>query len=418
MEYRIREVSRKLEIPPSTIRYWEAEFAEVLKPKRTNGGQRRYSEKEIQQLIEIKQLVHVNSRTIEQAKRLLKNGNADDEAIDWQKKTILITGGTGVFGGRFCEYMLRRHTPRAIRLYSRGETKHTELAGKFGDDLVRYCIGDVRDPDRLKRAMEGVDVVIHAAALKQAYLCEFNPFETVKTNIQGAQNVIDAAIDAGVKKVIALSSDTAVTPHSLYAVTKLCAEKIFIQGNTYSGSRGTVFSCIRLPELLSRKGRLIDIFRSQRKHGVLYIEDSEMTRFWPDFQRSAESTLNALCRMHGGEIFVPAATSIKVRDLAAALAPDCPIEITGLGRGERRHAVLITEEEGRNTVLDHENLYTILSDHTDVKQYTAPRYNRMPDGFSYDSGSNRNRLSPQELKRFINETYAPEPDFLLDKMIS
>lgn len=181
MEYRIREVSRKLEIPPSTIRYWETEFAEILKPKRTDGGQRRYSEKEIQQLFEIKQLVHVNSRTIEQAKRLLQNGNDDVEVIDWPKKTVLITGGTGAFGSGLCEYILNRHHPRAIRLLSRGETKQNELVGKLGDDLVRYCIGDVRDADRLKRAMEGVDVVIHGAALKQAYLCEFNPFETVKT---------------------------------------------------------------------------------------------------------------------------------------------------------------------------------------------------------------------------------------------
>ena len=398
MEYRIRQVSEKLEVPESTLRYWEMEFVEIIKPRRTHGRQRRYSDKDVEQLLQIKELLHLKNRTIEQARHLLKSGNDDFERINWEKKSILLTGGTGVFGRHFCKFMLEKHTPRVIRILSRNGLKQHEMCREFGEEKVRYFLGDVREADRLKRAMEGVDIIVHAAELKHIPACEFNPFEAVKTNINGAQNIIDAAIDAGVNKVIALSTDMAVNPVNLYGATKLCAEKIFIQGNAYSGSRGTRFSCIRFSDALVSRRNVLDLFQSQKKTGILSIGDPEMTRFWPDLQDSAGCVLRALCQMQGGEIFVPMAPSIMVTDLGAVIAPECRIRITGMNQGEKLHTLLITEEEARNTVLN-KDMYIILSDNAAQGGYASSEYTRMPAGFAYTSHKNNSWLYIPDLKR-------------------
>ncbi len=400
MEYRIQEISQILQVPPSTVRFWETEFSNVIKPARTQGGQRRFSDQDIEYLKRIKELLHIKKQTIAQVKDLFQSGNGDKEKIEWERKTILLTGGTGTFGYNFCRFMLENHPPRAIRIFSRGELKQKDPSGDSGDDLIRYCLGDVREPERLRRAMEGVDLVIHAAALKQFFLCEFNPFETVKTNILGAQNVIDAAIDVGVKKVIALSSDMAVNPTSLYGTTKLCAEKMFIQGNVYSGARGTAFSCIRLPELLTRKGNLLDAFRAQRKTGSLCVSDPEMTRFWPDLRRSAESVLKAFVAMRGGEIFVPLSPSIRVMDLAEAFAPECRIKIIGMGQAERLHSTLISPEESRNSIRNEE-MFVLLSDL--FTGDSGQEESRSEAEFSYESRGNNDWLSIPELQESLPE---------------
>jgi len=359
MQYKIQKVSEKLDVPKSTVRFWETEFPELVKPKRTNGGQRRYSEKDISNLQKIKNLLHHKNRTIDQARIILKQGNADVGKIDWQKQSILLTGGTGSFGKHFCKVMLEKYHPKVIRIYSRDELKQHEMRQTFGDDVIRYFIGDVRDADRLRRAMEGIDIVIHAAALKQVPSCEYNPFEAVKTNVYGAQNVIDAAIDTGVKKVVALSTDKAVNPVNLYGATKLCADKIFIQGNAYSGSRGTHFSCVRYGNVIGSRGSVIPLFREQKKTGKITITDERMTRFWLTLDQAVELVVNALCHMQGGEIFVPKIPSMKIMDLAKAVAPECKMEAIGIRPGEKLHEALIMEEEGRNTVA-YNGMYVIM----------------------------------------------------------
>jgi len=271
MEYKIQDVSEKLQIPKSTIRYWETEFPELVRPKRTNGRQRRYSEEDISNLRQIKNILYQKNRTIAQARNILRMGNADIGKIEWEKQSILLTGGTGSFGKHFCKLMLEKYHPKVIRVYSRDELKQHEMRQEFGEELLRYFIGDVRDADRLERAMEGADIVVHAAALKQVPACEYNPLEAVKTNIHGAQNIIDAAIDTGVKKVIALSTDKAVSPVNLYGATKLCAEKIIIQGNAYSGPRGTRFGCVRYGNVIGSRGSVIPLFIEQKKGGKVIL---------------------------------------------------------------------------------------------------------------------------------------------------
>jgi len=409
IEYRIQEVSRKLQVPRSTIRYWETEFSELVKPGRTDGGQRRYSEKDIDNLIQIKKILHNKNRSIDQAKRLLKIGNADIGRIDWKNQTILLTGGTGSFGKHFCRIMLQNYHPKVIRIYSRDELKQHEMRQKFGDEYVRYFIGDVRDPDRLKRAMEGVDIVVHAAALKQVPSCEYNPFEAVKTNIHGAQNVIDAAIDTGVKKVIALSTDKAVNPVNLYGATKLCAEKIFVQGNAYSGPRGTRFCCVRYGNVIGSRGSVIPLFREQKKTGKITVTDQRMTRFWITLDQAVELVINALCHMQGGEIFVPRIPSMKVMDLAKAIARDCDIDVIGIRPGEKLHEALITEEEGRNTVA-YNGMYVIMPDRSWWERQNYKKGSRVSEGFVYTSNKNDEWLTVEDLREIIYGSSTVEED--------
>jgi len=412
MQYKIQEVSKELEVPPSTIRYWESEFPELVKPNRTNGGQRRYSRQDISNLQKIKNLLHHKNRTIDQARSILKHGNTDVGKIDWQNQSILVTGGTGSFGKHFCKTMLEKYHPKVIRIYSRDELKQHEMRQTFGDDVIRYFIGDVRDGDRLKRAMEGIDIVIHAAALKQVPSCEYNPFEAVKTNVYGAQNVIDASIDTGVKKVVALSTDKAVNPVNLYGATKLCADKIFIQGNAYSGPRGTHFSCVRYGNVIGSRGSVIPLFREQKKTGKITITDERMTRFWLTLDQAVELVVNALCHMQGGEIFVPKIPSMKIMELAKAVAPECKMEVIGIRPGEKLHEVLITEEEGRNTVA-YNGMYVIMPNRSWWERQNYKTGKKLPDDFVYTSNTNDEWLNIEDLKKIVYGPVASEEESAL-----
>jgi UDP-N-acetylglucosamine 4,6-dehydratase len=408
MAYRIQQVSRKLDIPASTIRYWEKEFTDFIKPKRTNGGQRRYSEQDVSHLEQLKEILYVNNRTIDQAKTLLKRGNSDLERIDWKRQSILLTGGTGSFGKHFCELMIREFHPHVIRIYSRDELKQHEMRQAHGEEFIRYFIGDVRDGDRLRRAMEGTDIVVHAAALKQVPACEYNPLEAVKTNIHGAQNVIEAAIDAGVKKVIALSTDKAVNPVNLYGATKLCAEKIFIQGNAYSGPRGTRFSCVRYGNVIGSRGSVIPLFIEQKKTGKITITDRRMTRFWLTLDQAVRLVIDGLRHMQGGEIFVPRIPSMKIVDLAQAVAPGCEVDIIGIRPGEKLHEVLITEEDGRNT-LAYKDFFVIRPSFSWWQTGSYQSGSGLPDGFVYTSNKNDWWLTVENLKEIILGTNSEDP---------
>ncbi|MBI4595044.1 MAG: UDP-N-acetylglucosamine 4,6-dehydratase (inverting) [Candidatus Tectomicrobia bacterium] len=368
---------------------------------RTDGGQRRFSEADFAYLKEIKTLLHQKNRTIEQTRKLLKKGNSDNGKIDWARQTILLTGGTGSFGKHFCKIMLQKYHPKVIRVYSRDELKQFEMRQLFNDDRIRYFIGDVRDADRLKRAMEGVDLVVHAAALKQVPSCEYNPFEAVKTNIFGAKNIIDAAIDTNVKKVVALSTDKAVNPVNLYGATKLCADKIFIQGNSYSGPRGTRFSCVRYGNVIGSRGSVIPVFKEQRKLGKVTITDNRMTRFWITLDQAVELVINALHHMQGGEIFVPKIPSMEIVDLAKAIAPECEIEIIGIRPGEKIHEILITEEEGRNTIA-YDGMYVIMPSFPwwERQNYKAGKI--LPENFMYASNLNDEWLTVEDLKEIVS----------------
>jgi UDP-N-acetylglucosamine 4,6-dehydratase len=412
IEFRIQEVSEKLEVPRSTVRFWEKEFSEFLRPKRTDGRQRRYSEEDVAHLMQIKKILHNKNRSIQQARRLLRLGNEDIGKINWEKQTILVTGGTGSFGKHFCKIVLQKYHPWVIRIYSRGELKQHEMRQRFGEDRFRYFIGDVRDADRLKRAMEGVDIVIHAAALKQVPACEYNPLEAVKTNIHGAQSVIDAAIDVGVKKVVALSTDKAVNPVNLYGATKLCAEKIFIQGNAYSGPRGTRFSCVRYGNVIGSRGSVIPLFKEQRKSGTITITDTRMTRFWLTLDQAVDLVIKALLHMQGGEVFVPRIPSMRISELAKVIASDCEIDVIGMRPGEKLHEVLITEEEGRHTVV-YKGMYVILPNYSwwEKQNYRACR--KLPEDFVYTSKNNDQWLTVEDLEKIIHESspFEEDPDF-------
>jgi len=398
--YRIQEISNLVEVPVSTVRYWQKEFAEFVKPQKTNGGQRRYNDDDLTNLMRIKEILYDSKNSIAQAKQLLRDGKVEEGKIDWKHQTILLTGGTGSFGKHFCRYMMEKHHPKAIRIYSRDELKQHEMRQQFGEKHLRYFIGDVRDVDRLRRAMEGADIVIHAAALKQVPACEYNPFEAVKTNIHGAQNIIDAAIDAKVKKVVALSTDKAVNPVNLYGATKLCSDKIFINGNSYAGAKGTRCSCVRYGNVIGSRGSVIPVFLDQRKNGRLTITDARMTRFWIHLDQAVELVIKALSHMQGGEIFVPIIPSMKVIDLAKALAPGCDIDIIGIRPGEKLHEALITEEDGRNTIR-YRNMYVVLPNHSwwVRKNYNSAR--QMQEGFAYRSENNDSWLTRNDIIKLL-----------------
>ena len=339
--------------------------------------------------------------------------------MEWNRLNILITGGTGSFGNKFVEMVLAKYTPRRLIVFSRDELKQFEMRQRFPDtdgSPMRYFIGDVRDPDRLRRAMEGVDIVIHAAALKQVPSCEYNPFEAIKTNINGAQNVIDAAINTGVKKVVALSTDKAVNPINLYGATKLCAEKIFIQGNAYSGIKRARFSCVRYGNVIGSRGSVIPLFREQRKNGKVTITDPRMTRFWITLDEAAGLVIKAIDHMQGGEIFVPKLPSMKVIDLAKAIAPECEIERIGIRPGEKVHELLITEEEGRNTVA-FDGIYIIMPTLSWWKRKNYETGKKLPDGFMYSSNTNEEWLTVDDLRKVL-QTSLPTEQAFLDNFLS
>ncbi|MGB5158666.1 MAG: UDP-N-acetylglucosamine 4,6-dehydratase (inverting) [Desulfobacterales bacterium] len=329
--------------------------------------------------------------------------------INWEKQTILLTGGTGSFGKHFCKVMLEKYHPKTIRVYSRDELKQHEMRQIFGEDIIRYFIGDVRDSNRLKRAMEGADMVIHAAALKQVPSCEYNPFEAIKTNIHGAENIIDAAIDTGVKKVVALSTDKAVNPANLYGATKLCAEKIFIQGNSYSGSRGTRFCCVRYGNVIGSRGSVVPLFNEQKKTGRITITDDRMTRFWITLDQAVELVIKAITHMQGGEIFVPKIPSMRITDLAKAVAPECEIEIIGIRPGEKLHEALLMEEEGRNTVV-YDGMFVIMPNYSWWQRQNYNNGTPLPEDFTYVSNLNDEWLSIEDLSKLIADSAKSQDD--------
>ena len=401
MKYRIKEIGLELGVPVSTIRYWQKEFADFVNPERTDGGQRRYSQQDVEKFLQIKEYVYRQKRSIDSVREILKGPASDRPDIDWSDQTVLVTGGTGSFGKHFCRYLLDRLNPKAIRIYSRDELKQHEMRMEFKDDQrLRFLIGDVRDGDRLRRAMVGVDMVVHAAALKQVPACEYNPFEAVKTNINGAQNVIDAAIDTGIKKVIALSTDKAVNPVNLYGATKLCSDKLFIQGNAYAGGRGTRFACVRYGNVIGSRGSVIPVFLRQKSSGRITITDGRMTRFWITLAGAVELVLKGFHYMEGGEIFVPRIPSMRIMDLAKAIVPECEVDYIGIREGEKLHEALTGEDEGRNTY-QYKDMYVIMPSHSWWERKNYVEAVKMPEGFVYTSDQNDQWMGVEELQRIV-----------------
>jgi UDP-N-acetylglucosamine 4,6-dehydratase len=322
-------------------------------------------------------------------------------------KVILVTGGTGSFGRKFTEIVLSRYRPRKLIIFSRDELKKFEMAQRFPRDLhpcLRWFIGDVRDRDRLYRAFDGVDVVVHAAALKQVPACEYNPLEAVKTNVLGAANIIDAAIDRNVWRVIALSTDKAANPVNLYGATKLCSDKLFTVANNYAGSHGTRFGVVRYGNVAGSRGSVIPFFLKLHATGeALPITDPRMTRFWITLEQGVRFALDSLGRMQGGEIFVPRIPSMNMMDLARAIAPDCQTKVIGIRPGEKLHEVMITEDDARNTV-EYDDYFAILpsSDDSDAAAYAAQHGGRpCTEGFRYSSDANTRWLGVDDLRHML-----------------
>ena len=331
-------------------------------------------------------------------------------SLQWlDGKTLLVTGATGSFGQKLIELVLAESGVRAVRAYSRDELKQDLMCQRLGDNRVRYLIGDVRDSERLHRAMHGVDVVVHAAALKQVPACEYNPFEAVKTNILGAVNIMDAAIDCGVARVVALSSDKAVNPVNLYGATKLCAEKLFVQGNSYAGLGGTSFSSVRYGNVVASRGSVIPLFLQQRATGTVTVTDDRMTRFWITLEQGVRFVLHCLETMHGGEVFVPKIPSMSILDLVEAIAPGCQVRITGIRPGEKLHEVLISSDEARQT-LEFPDKFVIQPAHPWWRSKNWSGGTPMPDGFVYSSQSNPQSLTIEMLREMVP---GGEPDALI-----
>jgi UDP-N-acetylglucosamine 4,6-dehydratase len=322
-------------------------------------------------------------------------------SMNWSEQEVLVTGGTGSFGKKFIEIMLREYHPRRLVIFSRDELKqHDMRSGGFDHPTLRYFIGDVRDPSRLQRAFAGITVVVHAAALKQVPACEYNPFEAIQTNILGGRNVIDAAIDRGVGRVLALSTDKAVNPANLYGATKLCAEKVFVQANAYAGAQETRFSCARYGNVVGSRGSVIPVFLEQRKHGKITITDPRMTRFWLTLEQGVRFVVGATEQMHGGEIFVPKIPSMRLVDLAEAVAPGCAVEYIGIRPGEKLHEVLLSEDEARNAV-ELDDMYIIQPSHPWWKRANWVHGRELPQGFRYTSDSNERWLTNEQLQELI-----------------
>ena len=320
--------------------------------------------------------------------------------MDFNNKVILVTGGTGSFGQKFVQMVLEKYNPHSIRIYSRGEHKQVEMERKFNNDKLRFFIGDVRDKERLYRAMNGVDIVIHAAALKHVPVCEYNPNEAVRTNIEGAMNIVDAAIDNGVDKVVALSTDKAVQPFNLYGATKLVGEKIILQANVYSGKRKTRFSCVRYGNVIGSNGSVIPLFMKQREKGELTITDENMTRFWISLEEGVKLVFYAIENMKGGEIFIPKLPSVKITDLADVMAPEAKKKIIGIRPGEKIHELLFSEDEARNAIIK-DNYYIIQPEFTfwterENKESTVKNEN-------YSSGTNDWWLNKDEIKQMLKK---------------
>ena len=322
--------------------------------------------------------------------------------MSFNGKSVLVTGGTGSFGKKFVEMVLKRYKPERLIVFSRDELKQVEMRQVFNQSCMRYFIGDVRDSERLHRAFNGVDYVVHAAALKHVPVAEYNPFEAVKTNVIGAENVINVALDNGVKKVVALSSDKAVNPVNMYGATKLCADKMFVASNIYSGVGGTKFCVVRYGNVLGSRGSVVPVFQRLKSSGTIPITDERMTRFWITLEQGVELVLSAFELMNGGEIFVPKIPSMKITDLADVIAPHCKRKIIGIRPGEKLHEVLIPSDEMRST-LEFKNMYVICPE---IKGWKNPRLKSgrlVRESFEYSSNNNTDWLSKNDLKKIIRE---------------
>lgn len=323
-------------------------------------------------------------------------------------KTVLVTGGTGSFGKKFTEIILDKYDVKKLIVLSRGELKQAEMKEKFDNDSrLRFFIGNVRDKDRIYRAFNSVDIVIHAAALKRVPECEYNPFEAVKTNVLGGQNIVKAAIDQGVEKVVALSTDKAANPINLYGATKLCSDKLFTAGNAYVGEKDTRFSVVRYGNVMGSRGSVIPFFRKMKETGTLPITDSRMTRFWITLEEAVELVLLALRKMQGGEVFVPKIPSMKVTDLATAIAPECEQEVIGIRSGEKLHEVMIPKSDARHT-LEFEDHYIIEPEYDWWNSDNYVGGETLEDGFKYSSDQNDQWLSVEEMRARIEELYQDE----------
>ncbi len=312
---------------------------------------------------------------------------------------ILLTGGTGSFGQAFVRRLLASRDDVMIRIYSRDELKQFEMARRFdNDERLRFLIGDIRDLERLRRAMTDVDLAIHAAAMKQVPICEYNPAEAVKTNVIGAMNVLESCLDVGVPRAIALSTDKAVNPANLYGATKLCMEKLFIHGNAYAGKRGTRFAVVRYGNVVGSRGSVIPLFLKQAPSGVMTVTDERMTRFWISLEQAVELVVDAMDRMQGKEIFVPKIPSMRIVDLARAIRQDAMIKEIGIRPGEKMHEVLLTADEARDA-RDFDTYYVIGGDPKGGRQ--------VPEGFVYSSDSNTQWMSVDHLAEVI-ETWKAE----------
>ncbi|HAS40584.1 MAG TPA: UDP-N-acetylglucosamine 4,6-dehydratase (inverting) [Microscillaceae bacterium] len=334
--------------------------------------------------------------------------------IDLSNQSILITGGTGSFGKKFVKTVLEKYPGiKRLVIYSRDELKQFEMSQTFPESKypgIRYFIGDIRDEERFKRACEGIDIIIHAAALKQVPAAEYNPIEAIKTNVLGGQNVINAAFDCGVKKVIALSTDKAAAPINLYGATKLCSDKLFIAANHMKGNRDLKLSVVRYGNVMGSRGSVIPFFMKKREEGVLPITDERMTRFNITLQEGVNFVLNCLDRMWGGELFVPKIPSYRITDIATAIAPECETKVVGIRPGEKVHEEMITETDALNTI-EFDDYYVILpsmvDDLWDIEKFKNESGKNIGKacefGFKYNSGTNHHFLKVEELQKLIVE---------------
>ena len=320
-------------------------------------------------------------------------------------KSILVTGGTGSFGRKFLQTVIENYRPSRLIVYSRDEWKQSEMQkdASFASSQVRYFLGDVRDKDRLSLAMRGVDYVIHAAALKQVPAAEYNPHEFIKTNVDGATNVVEASIQAGVKKVVALSTDKAVNPVNLYGATKLCSDKIFVAANSYAGKEGTIFSVVRYGNVVGSRGSVVPLFSKQRDEGSLTITNPDMTRFLITLEKGVNFVLDSLENMVGGELFVPKIPACTVGEIAQTIAPDAEWNIIGLRPGEKMHETLIPEDESRN-VLEFDDYFVIQP----IQSFWGNKIGILggvscSDGFKYASNCNCENLSKEELIHLLKD---------------
>jgi len=322
--------------------------------------------------------------------------------INLNNKTVLITGGTGSFGKNFAKYLLKNFNLKKLIIFSRDELKQFNMQKEFNNDKLRFFIGDVRDLERLERAFYGVDIVIHAAALKHVPLLEYNPFEAVKTNVIGSQNVINAAINHGVEKVLLISTDKAAQPVNLYGATKLCGEKLFVSGNSYASGK-TKFSCVRYGNVLGSRGSIVETLLNNKDINKVQITDLEMTRFWISLDQAFSLVLFALENMEGGEIFIPKIPSMKLVDLFDALVPKAEKEIIGIRPGEKLHEILLTEQESRHALFLGD-YYVILPEFLGDEKYK--KYfslgKQVESNFRFASNTNENWLTVEDFKKMLN----------------